>query len=49
MPKEIQRFFQELWNQLKKALADQCGNFPLRDSKAEDHSVEVIERALFRA
>jgi hypothetical protein len=42
MQNEIRRFLKELWNQLKKTLTDKCGDFPLGDSKPEDHSVEVI-------
>lgn len=42
MQKEIRRFFQELWNQLKKTLADQCGDFPLGNVKTECNN--AIER-----
>ncbi len=44
MRKEIQRFFQELWNQLKKTLTDKRGDFPLGNVKPEGG--EVIEREI---
>lgn len=44
MKKEIRCFFQELWSQLKKTLADKCGDFPFGNVKPEGE--EVIEREI---
>ena len=41
MQKEIQCFLKELWNQLKKTLADKCGELPFGDLKPKIERSEM--------
>lgn len=41
MRKRIRSFCQELWNQLKRALADKCGELPLGGIKSKSESSEM--------
>jgi hypothetical protein len=47
MRKEIRCFFQEVWNWIRKTLADKHGELPFGDGKkARKHCVECIERVI---